>query len=548
MNFMRVMRWLGVVVLPCLLLLTSLVFTDPDPTEGSELHGLHQAPDIQVASIILREDSPDQGEALRPQSAQGCDKDIDLNSTISGVVAVAVQDNTICTSADLDVYKTDTKTYVVQAGGKEAAWIHTDVTNPHSPVMLGPFKWPAPGGVYTYTRDVKAFRQGAKNYIALSLERLTPSGLCGVVIVDVSNPENPVVVTQIHDSDPDDSWCDVHNTFVEDDAGGQGRYIYLTADLPRDIRVLDIGGLAGVTVTPVCDIAVGTCAITEIGRYRSPTAGDDNFVHDITVLDHGGTVRRRAYLSYWDSGLVILNAADLTPAIATSTNPTPIVGPNLIDPGGFLVHHAWANQGGDRVFIQDEFLGTVGDEPIQMWEFSNPASPTYVDGLVLGTDVPVNPAHNLEVRFDIDPNRLYVAWYRLGLQAFDFTGTGFTGRALFHQVQTEIDDDVSDGAWTVRTEYIGGYLYIFQSDRRYGLIIDCVSCPLPALIPGVTQGGLIALAVLMTIATVWRLRNTGRARTGGSLDRIQLEPGGARLEETAEDVGLLSHGASARQH
>ena len=535
MNVQRVLRWLGIVVLSGLLAMaTALVLADPGPTERSELHGLRQTPEIPVASIHLREESADRRTALWAQSAQGCDKDIDSNSTISGVVAVAVQDNTICTSADLDVYRTDTDTYVVQAGGTEAAWIHTDVTNPHSPVMLGPFKWPAPAGADTYTPDVKAFRQDANDYITLSLERLTSAGLCGVVIVDVSDPENPVVVTQIYDSDPDDSWCDVHNSFVEDDADGQGRYIYLTADLPGDIRVLDIGGLAGLMVTPICDIAAVTCAITEIGRYRSPTTGADNFVHDITVLDHGGSVGRRAYLSYWDSGLVILNAADVTPAIATSTNPTPIVGPNQIDPAGFLVHHAWANQAGDRVFIQDEFMGAIGDEPVQMWEFSNPASPTYVDGLVLGTDVPVNPAHNLEVRFDIAPNRIYVAWYKLGVQAFDFEGAGFTGRALFHQAQTEIDDDVSDGAWTVRTEYIGGHLYIFQSDRRYGLIIDCVGCPPPALIPGVTHGGLMALAALMAVTILWRLRSAGRARMGGSFDgdtdQAVTNSGGAELD------------------
>ena len=148
--------------------------------------------------------------------------------------------------------------------------------------------------VDTYTLDVKAFRQGANDYIALSLERLTSAGLCGVVIVDVSDPEIPVVVTQIYDSDPDDSWCDVHNSFVEDDDAGEGRFIYLTANLQGDVRVLDISGLAGAMATSACDITAGTCAITEIGRYRSPTVGDDNFVHDITVLDHGGSVGRRA--------------------------------------------------------------------------------------------------------------------------------------------------------------------------------------------------------------------------------------------------------------
>ena len=491
-----------------LALLTELVLAGPGPTERGGLRALRQTPDIPVASIILRQGYADKRTAIRAQSAHGCDKDVDLTSTISGVFAVAAQDNAICTSADLDVYQRDTNTYVVQAGGVEAAWIHTDVTNPYSPVILASFGWPAPGDVDTFTPDVKAFSQGAKDYIALSLERFTAAGVCGVIIADVSDPASPLVVTRIYKSGPGDSWCDVHNSFVEDDADGQGRYIYLTADLPNDMRVLDVGDLANVPLDSLCDIAAGACAITEVGRYRSPTAGIDNYVHDITVLDHGGSVGRRAYLSYWDSGLVILNAADVTPASGTVTNPTPIVRPNRIDPAGFSVHHAWANQAGDRVFIQDEFLATAGDEPVQMWEFSDPAGPTYVDGLVLGMDVPVNPAHNLEVRFDIAPNRLYVAWYRLGLQAFDFTSSGFTGRALFHQVQTELDD-VSDGAWTVRTEHIGGYVYIFQSDRRYGLIIDCVGCSPPALIPSVTQGGLIALAVLMAVAVLWRVRSAG---------------------------------------
>ena len=507
MRVLGVLRWSGIGVLSGLLaLLTELVLAGPGPPERTELSGLRQTPDIPVASITLREGYADRRKALWEQSAQGCDKDINLTGTISGVVAVAAQDNTICTGADLDVYKRDTNTYVVQAGSQEAAWIHTDVTNPYSPVILGTFNWPAHGGVDTYTPDVKAFRQGPKDYIALSLERLTVAGLCGVVIADVSDPANPLVVTQIYKNDPGDFWCDVHNSFVEDGADGQARYIYLTADLPNDMRVLDIGDLANVPIDSNCDIAAGACAITEVGRYTSPTADASNHVHDITVLDHGGSVGRRAYLSYWDSGLVILDDADVTPAVSTSTNPTPIVGPNRIDPAGFFVHHAWANQAGDRVFIQDEFLGSAGDEPVQMWEFSDPASPTYVDGLVLGTDAPVNPAHNLEIRFDIAPNRLYVAWYRLGLQAFDFTAAGFAGGTLFHQVQTELDDDVYDGAWTVRTEYIGGHVYIFQSERRYGLVIDSIGCPPPAPIPGVTRGGLITLALLMAVAVMWRLR------------------------------------------
>ena len=146
MNVLRVLRWPGIVVLVGLLaLLTELVLAGPGPTERGGLRALRQTPDIPVASIILRQGYADKRTAIRAQSAHGCDKDVDLTSTISGVFAVAAQDNAICTSADLDVYQRDTNTYVVQAGGVEAAWIHTDVTNPYSPVILASFGWPAPG-------------------------------------------------------------------------------------------------------------------------------------------------------------------------------------------------------------------------------------------------------------------------------------------------------------------------------------------------------------------------------------------------------------------
>ena len=480
MKHQRMLLWFGVFALLGLLpLLSSPALTDSG-VEPRELPWLRETPEIPVGSIVLRRHFPEHpGRSQPPRPSGGCDKDVDLTSTISGVVAIAAQDNKICTSSDIDTYVAGTKTYVVQAGGQEAAWIHTDVTTPSSPVIRGSFKWLSSS---TYTPDVKTFNQTedttgtTRYYIALSLERLSSGGICGVVIVDVTNPSDPILVTQIYKNDPGDFWCDVHNSSVEDDpnGSGEGRYIYLTADARNDMRVLDIGNLSLVEVGSTCDIADGTCPITEVGRYTSPTANNDNYVHDVTVINHGGTVGRRAYLAYWDTGLVILNAADVTPNANFDINPIPLVGPNKIDPPSFLTHHAFASQDGSLVFIQDEFLNTNGGQPVQMWEFSNPANPTRVDGLVLGTDVPVNPPHNLEIRFDIDPNRLYVGWYKLGLQAFDFDSTGFMGRALYHQVQTEPTDDVYDGSWGVRLENIGTNLYIFQSDRRYGLIVDKV--------------------------------------------------------------------------
>ena len=142
-----------------------------------------------------------------------------------------------------------------------------------------------------------------------------------------------------------------------------------------------------------------------------------------------------------------------------------------------------------------------------MWDVSDPAAPFHVDSLVLGDDLPVNPAHNLEIRYDIAPNRLYVGWYRLGLQAWDFTSSGFVrytpsppSSVLYHQVQTEANDQLYSGAWGVRMEEFGNdELYIFQSDRNYGLIISCLggACPQPATgtIDGTVTDGATSLPI-----------------------------------------------------
>ena len=445
-----------------LLALAAVAGLGASPTPVAADHyqlSLTPVSDLPLAAIGLRNPLPDHpGAADQGQltaSPPPCNKDVDLTSTFAGVIAIAVQDNLICTSSDIDTYVgQDGKTYVVQAGGQEGAWVHTDVSNPSSPVRLAVFEWSGAAGGNTYTPDVKAFSRGTSDYIALALERLAPVAFCGVAIVEVTDPLNPIVVEQFIG----DEWCDVHNVFVEEDAGGNGRYLYLTADLPNDLRVLDIGDVNN---------------ITEIGRYTHPEASNNNNVHDVTVIDHGGSIGRRVYVSYWNAGLMILDASDVTPGVIEAGSPNQPLNPDhSIDPAGFLTHHAYPSEDGTRVFIQDEFLSSTGQEPVQMWDIASPASPSYVDGISLGSALMpvVNPSHNLLVV----ENRLYAGWYKAGLQAFDFDSTGFVERPIYHQVQTEVADDAYDGAWGVRLATIGTDTYVFQSDRRYGLIIDRV--------------------------------------------------------------------------
>ncbi len=458
------------------------------------LSGLRQRRDLPPIGVMREQGVDDGVRAATAVDGVGapsqCDGDIDASGEVRGAPVVGSAANGLCYNSDLDVYTQNGRTYAVQAGGWDAAWTHYDVTDPANPVQLYQFAWDR----RSYTPDIKAFRQGERRYLAASMERFSTSGYCGIVIYDITDPVN---FERISQNDAED-WCDVHNIFVETDENGDGAWIYLIADATADIRVLDIGG--GSNSAGSKSGSTGSVkSPLEVGRYGVPGAG---YVHDITVVDHaaasGGAVGRRVYISYWREGLVILEAASITPGL----QPTAVVGPRIIQTDGFRTHHAVASADGRFVFVQDEFLNTAGAQPVQMWDVTEPSTPRLVDALVLGEDAPVNPAHNLEIRHDIAPNRLFAGWYRLGLQAWDFDDSGFIRAhpqprtaALYHQAQTDAEDSVYSGDWAVRvldisTETSTGsaagdvtHTYALQSDRQYGLIVNCLTCDAPDLTP-----------------------------------------------------------------
>ena len=495
MSGLRALRGLAIVALVGVLaVMGSQVMADPGDHGPRELPGLREAPHIPVGSVPVRSPHPGHplggppGQDGKPGKPSGCDKDVDLTSTIQGVTNVAAKKLKPCTNADIDTFVRNPKTYVVQAGGQERAWTQTDVSDPANPAVVGAFRWSGGRGKNTYTPDVKTFQQGSNDYIVLGLERLAPVAFCGVVIVNVNDPANPAIESQFIGDD----WCDTHNVFVEEDADGDGAFVYATADNTADLRVLDVLAPGGSVSTPL-----------EVGRYSRTDRGfggsgfyDDRYVHDVTVRD--GTV----YASYWRAGLDIFPASLIKSGTIDETHGSvDNILPDAFDSGKpFLVHHAHASSNRTFVFVQDEIEIASGAEVVQMFRT---ASGNKVDGLAQGIDVPVIPAHNLEIRDDIVPDRLHVGWYQAGLQAWDFDGTGFdrpnpTPRTAvqYHQVQTEPDDTLDSGAWGVRLENItvdgNTNTYIFQSDRNFGLIVDCVGCsvviPPPAGGTGTVKG------------------------------------------------------------
>lgn len=453
---------------------------------------LQASPNVPIVNVSLGKP----GHAPRREMGPGggCDKNVDLSGTIDGLVAVGAVDTMICDNADIDVYVQGIKTFVVQAGRSEAAWIITDVSDPALPTIVDARKWTR-SGKNTQTPDIKAFKQGDNRYIVMGLERESLSAPCGVVIYDITLPTAPDQMSQYNIN----GVCDVHNVFVEEDGNGDGAYVFVAANNTTDLRVLDILSVGSVS-NPV-----------QVGIYGRVTRGfmgpgfyDDIYVHDVTV--EGGVV----YASYWEAGLdifdaILVQSTDATPFLLNETGDVTTIKP-VLDPNAtgmptttpFLTHHAYPNKDGTLVFVEDEItsdtdadLAPVSDiEPVQLWDT---ATQTYIDGILLGTDVPVNPAHNIEVEFGTESilDRVYVGWYKLGLQAWDFDANGIKRvsrdapdddrtAAVYHQAQTEGTGDPYDGAWGIRFatidppgEEIGENLYVFQSDRSFGLIVNC---------------------------------------------------------------------------
>ncbi len=462
----------------------------PESQEVQEVPGLRAAPHIPVRTLngILPDHAPLElpvraappDRDLPAPGGGSCDKDIDIDGQIGNARTVAAQDNDICGNADIDTYVRGLNTFVVQSA-EEIAWTHTDVTDPANPVILGQFEWSGPSGRATRSPDVKTFRQGGNDYIALSLERTTLIGVCGVVIVNVNDPATPVIESQYIGSD----WCDTHNVFVEDDAGGEGAWVFATAIATADLRVLAISA-AALAVSSVTNPV-------EVGIYSRTVRGlsEGIYVHDVTVV--GETV----YASYWNAGLDIFDATLIRqPGVSGLVADENTAGVQNIKPADFqsgqpfLVHHAFPNSDGSLVFVQDEIARDPGDEPVQMFDVG---SGDKVDGLAVDDsigDVPEIPAHNLEIS-GLMPDRLYLGWYKAGLQAWDFDGGGFfrdvaapRTAEVFHQAQTEANDDDYSGAWGVRLAKIlatpegGGpdveSIFAFQSDRNFGLIVNCL--------------------------------------------------------------------------
>ncbi|MBI3242509.1 MAG: hypothetical protein HYZ49_09475 [Chloroflexi bacterium] len=366
------------------------------------------------------------------------------------IVEVAYVPSGFCFNGELDLFETGGHLYVAQSLAFNAAFFITDVTDPANPAIAGMWQW----NEYTYTADVKAFKQGERRFLSLSLEP-SPSNLCGVAIVEVTDPANPILIGRYEGKNTGSSsaWCDTHTTQISRDENGDGAYIYASAVNTGDLRVLDIRDLTHVY---------------EVGHYSHPLRSESTFVHDTTIVGD------RVYVAYWAAGLVILDRGQLE----SGAEVKPLNPPNSIDPDGLEIHQAYPTADGNFVFVEDEVNYDGETSQLRMYDIRDLSEPKEV--LQVALDGPFSSPHNMLVDGDL----LYVGWYTDGVRVFKYdvsdpnapTVEPYAFKAV-RSKKTEgvFGSDIYDGVWGVRLHAceVGGQktTCVYASDLTRGLVI-----------------------------------------------------------------------------
>ena len=318
--------------------------------------------------------------------------------------------------------------------GRDYAYIGTfmydwmkvwDVSDPENPVLTD--------SVQVDARRINDVKIHASNRLAVITREGASSRRNGIVILDLSVPAHPTILSEYTDS----VTGGVHNVWIENDL------VYACHNGTGEMHIIDIAD-------PENPEEVGRWGLNK----RSKT------LHDVIVQDG------YAYLSYWDDGVVTL---DVGAGTHGGTPAAPAFVSRLSYPQG-NTHVAWRH--GRYLFVGDEIWppGFDADKPIDATGYIHVLDMTDIDNPVEVAfyEVPGAGAHNVWA----DGDRLYVGYYQGGLRVLDISGElrgdlYRQGREVGHLLTT--DDQTMVPGWPMAW---GAQLHkgnIYTSDLNSGL-------------------------------------------------------------------------------
>ncbi len=258
-------------------------------------------------------------------------------------------------------------------GNRMYAW---DVSTPGMPVLTDSVAVDA-GTV----NDVKIREDGRLAVLTHegSLDRMN-----GITLLDTTDPLHPQVISRF----TSELEAGVHNVWVE------GDFVYVVVDGSNSSR--------GLRIVDISDPANPAIAASFWGGPA--TGGFGHFLHDVYVRDG------LAFLSHWDSGLIILDVGN---GVAGGSPGNPVEVGRVVTEGGD-VHNAWYWPERGYVFVGEEDFSTPG--VVHVVDVRDLASPVEVAKFSVEGTTP----HNFWV--DEDREILFVGWYDQGVRAIDVGG------------------------------------------------------------------------------------------------------------------------------
>ena len=336
--------------------------------------------------------------------------------------------------------------------GRDYAYIGTyhydwmkvwDVTDPTNPVLTDSVQMDA--------RRINDVKIHDNNQLAIVTREGASNRRNGILILDLSQPAHPALVSEYTET----VTGGVHNVWIL----SENDLVYAVHNGTAEVHIIDISDPANPR---------------EVGRWGLDK--ENKGLHDVIVQDG------YAYLSYWNDGLITLDAG------AGTHGGTPEI-PTLVSQFEYPVpnntHTAWRH--GRYLFVGDEVYPSdwSGDPDrridargyihvLDMNDMDNPVE-------VARYEVPEAGAHNVWVEDDI----LYVGYYQAGLRALDISGElrgdlYAQGREIDFLLTTDEHTTVPNWPMAWGAQIFKGNIY--TSDLHSGLWVAKLVIPEP-LVP-----------------------------------------------------------------
>ncbi len=302
-----------------------------------------------------------------------------------------------------------------------------NVSNPESPILTD--------SVQVDARRINDVKIHGSNQLAVITREGASNRRNGIVLLDLSDPAHPEILSEYTDT----VTGGVHNVWIE------GDIIYACHNGTNALHIIDISD----PVNP-----------QEVGRWELDKS--EKTLHDV-IIQEG-----YAYLSYWDDGIVILDAGAGSHG---GTEIEPVMVSRLSYPEG-NTHVAWRH--GRYLFVGDEFWpeNYDVDKPldasgyVHILDMSDIEAPVEVARY----EVPDAGAHNMWIEDD----RLYIGYYQGGLRVVDISGELLgdlyrQGREIAHILTTDDQSMVPGWPMTWSAQVFKGHIY--SSDLNSGLWI-----------------------------------------------------------------------------